>query len=241
MAAIRPADRPGAAAIIERCDQRVVLAFAPRHPDGMNRWKVKHVEAHFDDVREPRLAIGESRRGTSIAGGAREHFVPAAESGPRWIDDQPECRLEGGGEAAISVTRSDLCQLRIERRCPSRVDGFGAAEAVRPFTQGLGVGAAGPAGQCQDQCSAGLKRERDVLRGDPTRKIMLPRRETVDPGDDRVFVTTDTGDGKSAAPAVVDQRRHVGLDPRRGAALSREQQRTQPVVAIGKNIGFDRH
>src|SRR5437867_317053 len=71
---------PRAAGFAGRRFARIVLSFPVRVTNWMNRRKVKNIESHFGDFGQYLLAVFEG------AAGAREHFVPGAETRANRID-----------------------------------------------------------------------------------------------------------------------------------------------------------
>ena len=123
VAALGRADGVGAARIVRRRRQRVVLALAVGPADRVDRREVEHVEAHVADVGQ--LARSRRRRcrggsGSSVMR-AREQLVPGGEAAPRPVDDHLELAVvaDSVGAAAAAHQRRALGSASM-RRAASR-------------------------------------------------------------------------------------------------------------------------
>src|SRR6478672_11689962 len=87
MSAVLAADRPWHSRIALFASNRVIPTFATSRANGMNRWKIKDVEAHCLCVVHTRQAIPEGRSALSVAlCRARKKFIPGAEQRHLAID-----------------------------------------------------------------------------------------------------------------------------------------------------------
>ena len=96
VAAVLVADRPRAADVVGLGVERVVLAFAERAADRMDRRQIDDVEAELRDARQRALGIGERAVPPGLASAIAGNLVP-------------------GRERARSAVHHDL-ELAIERR-----------------------------------------------------------------------------------------------------------------------------
>ena len=94
VAALRAADRIGAAGIVRPGRQRVVAALAVLPADRVDRREVEHVEAHALDVGQAPDHVVEGAVPVRIAAlRAREQLVPGGELGGRPVDHDLELAL----------------------------------------------------------------------------------------------------------------------------------------------------
>ena len=92
--AVGISDRPRATGIARLCGQRVVLALAVGHADGMHRREVRDVEPHLGELGQSPLGLaqrGALRRIASL--GSREKLVPGSYVGLSAIGEDREQRF----------------------------------------------------------------------------------------------------------------------------------------------------
>src|SRR5438552_18980347 len=86
-----------------------------------------------------------------------------------------------------------------------------------PQPRGVPVTGGGAGGRLLDHPGSDLELDRHVLAGlDPFGELAAPGLEVVDPTLDREQVAAQLGDRELGLPAIVDERGHRDLDPRRG-------------------------
>ena len=133
------ADRPRHTGIARFAGDRIVPAFAIGVPDGMNRWKINHVESHRLRVVHARQTIAESRSAIGAAfRRARKKFIPRAEQRRRTIHYHSRRWIVLRRVGAIRICRHQHLQLaRLRDRVNFRVRAVG--DLLGKFTQARGV------------------------------------------------------------------------------------------------------
>jgi hypothetical protein len=210
---LRGADRPRATRIARLGRRRVVLALATCVRDRVDRWQVQHVEPELldvweagDNVVERSVVAGNGRGGTG------EQLVPCAEPGERRINVHAELTREGTLMAPVGVAAHEVAEDLVECLVARR-----RRFALQLFDRRLervAVGALGTARGSRDQFGADEEVDRDVSACvHLLSKVAPPRREPVDPSDDRVNELAELLDGEAAAEPVVADVLHADLAP----------------------------
>src|SRR5260370_39123434 len=77
MATFLSADRPRTAKIVRLGGRRIIITFAERMADRMDRRKVEHIETHSCDAGKPRIDVAECSMASGLRRGrSREQFIP---------------------------------------------------------------------------------------------------------------------------------------------------------------------
>ena len=233
VAALGPADRPGAAGVAGLGGGRVVAALAVGAADRVDRRQVDDVEAQLGEPGQLQLHPGEA------AERPREELVPRADAGEVAIHVHLE-RLRADAIAALRVARQGVGHLGRE----GGVGAGGEAVAPREGTEGLlrraAVGALQPAGGVVEQrrTLGDLALEVLLAGGQLALQLVAPRRERIDPRLHLEAVEPQRAGGELAAPAVDAQLRHRRLGEPAGAGRPVPHHAAQCLVAVAHEVAL---
>jgi hypothetical protein len=244
--AFRRADRIGAARIVGRRRQRVVLALAVGPADRMDGRKIENVEAHLLDVGEPGDHVVERAVPLGIAGlRARHQLVPRREGGGRAVD--PDGHLAGVarqvGAVPGGLQQSDgvgrLHQLVLAVGIPL---GGKLLELLLELLQGFLVRTRAAAGTLRRlhhlPCLGQL--EVDRLAGVALLlRLVPPCRIDVAPGDDREAVGTRLLEDNFRRPAVIGDEGERRLGPLLRVCRPMDDRARDLLVAVAEHVGRD--
>src|SRR5215472_13487413 len=121
VAALLRADGPGAARIVRGRHQRIVAPLAFGAPDGMDRWKMQHVETERSDAWQVRRTVGE-RSMPRCSAGAREQLIPAAVARALRFYNDLERRVRRGRKAAVGAGVHEVQQFLAEGKLAPRAE-----------------------------------------------------------------------------------------------------------------------
>ncbi len=213
----------------------------------MNRRKIEDVEAEPLDVGEVFFDIGERSVAAAWPGRPGEELVPRAESRLLPVDDDRQLAVVAIGEPAIRVSAHQGFELAVEQVLRLFVGGTITCQELGPEVQppdvfGGGVLVPGPFERGADQKGPFLEMDPRILSGiHPLAHGAVPGEKVVDPGFEGEAVSSDVREREVPLPTIIDQRRHRHFVPLGVGLLFPEQRRREGVVAVGEQIGLDRH
>ncbi len=207
----------------------------------MDRRQVEHVETHLLDVGQPQFDVAEGSVPTRVGrGGPRKHLVPGAETGKRWINDDPLRWRPAQAHCPVGIARNLLHQSRIRGRLHP------AGVVTRPFElcqahlDLLPVMARSTLERVLCEARTDLELHLEVLASVGTlSQIASPRPEGVDPCLNRVFVLANPLNAEGREPLIIPAQHHRRHGPVVLAHRPGEKANREFVMAVGENMGFD--
>ena len=229
------ADGVGGADVARLGAQRVVPALAVGAPDRVDRREVKDVEAQAPDVVELADHVAERAVDALRALRAGQHLVPGAERRGLAVGE----KRQGAGVAAEVRARLGPAHQRHRLGLHERVDRALGPPGELPERA---LVAAGALERGAHQSAALLALDGDVLAGgDLLGGVAVPGAVEVAPGGEGVLVVAGRGDRQLAAPAIVDDLRHLDLGPLVAALGPPHQRHADDLVAVGEGVRLDAH
>src|SRR4051812_25453847 len=245
--ALGSADRPGAADVVRRRLERIVLSLARGAADRVDGRQVDDVEPQLAYVRNHRLGVPESSMPSGGPGRSGEELVPRAEDRALALREDAKLLRMADRDGPIGMPRGDLGKARIE----GARDGGGrlaAAQLLLRFPQPQRVESAcltrrgSPLGCRGQERRTFQKLGMDLAAGvDLALELSCPATEQVRPGLDGERVQAVPEERKLPLPRIVAEVAHgdfARLRLRR-RQLPPAEHYGQLVVALLEHVGGD--
>src|SRR4051812_6891630 len=245
--ALGSADRPGAADVVWRRLQRVVLSLTGGAADRVDGRQVDDVEPELFHIRNHRLRVAEGPMASRGARRAGEELVPRAEDGALALGEDAKLLRMADRDGPVGVPRGDLGEARIEGG-RDRCGRLAGAQLLLRFPQPHRVerrsltGRGSPLGCRGQERRPFQKLGMDLPAGiDLALDLSCPAPEKVRPRLDRERVEAISEERELPLPRIVAEGAHgdfarLGLRRRQ---LPPAEYHRELVVALLEHVGGD--